>query len=172
MEEELFPSHISLNDPKNLEEERRLFYVAITRAGESLSLSYANSRYKWGILSSCNPSRFLSEISDEFVERPVIISRGNSSPSERLSFDGPSGLKPGNSGFLNERKMVRVERQPETSPSEASDPSSIHNGTKVEHSRFGIGVVVLLEGDKATVDFKNHGKKQLLLKFAKLKIVI
>jgi DNA helicase-2/ATP-dependent DNA helicase PcrA len=172
MEEELFPSHMSLNDPKNLEEERRLFYVAITRAGESLSLSYANSRYKWGLLSSCNPSRFLSEISDEFVERPILISRGNPAPTERLSFNTPSGPRPGNTGFLNERKMVRVERQPETTSSEASDPSSIHNGTKVEHSRFGIGVVVLLEGDKATVDFKNHGKKQLLLKFAKLKIVI
>jgi len=177
MEEELFPSHMSLNDPKNLEEERRLFYVALTRAGESLSLSYANSRYKWGLLGICNPSRFISEISEEFLERPVAVSRGNVSPADRYNSNTTYPPKPANYGFLNERKMVRLDSPtdrpaPTVSSTEAADPSQIHIGFIVEHARFGIGEVVLLEGDKATVDFSNHGKKQLLLKFAKLKIVI
>jgi len=80
-------------------------------------------------------------------------------------------VKPVNTDFLKERRLIRVGRQPETSASEASDTSLIRTGTKVEHQRFGTGVVEILEGDKATVNFPQHGKKQLLLKFAKLKIV-
>jgi DNA helicase-2/ATP-dependent DNA helicase PcrA len=172
VEEELFPSHMSLTDPKNLEEERRLFYVALTRAGESVSLSYANSRYKWGLLGNCNPSRFINEISEEYLERPVAFSRGNSQDTERLRSEPVFGSKPSNSGYLNERKLVRMDKQSENKVSDASDPAMIRIGNKVEHLRFGIGEVVAMEGDKATVDFTGHGKKQLLLKFAKLKIVI
>jgi DNA helicase II / ATP-dependent DNA helicase PcrA len=172
VEEELFPSHMSLTDPKNLEEERRLFYVALTRAGESVSLSYANSRYKWGLLSNCNPSRFIDEISEEYLERPLAFLRGNSIGTERLRSEPVYGSKSSNSGYLNERKLVRLDRQSDNKNSEASDPAMIRIGTRVEHLRFGIGEVVAMEGDKATVDFTGHGKKQLLLKFAKLKIVI
>jgi DNA helicase-2/ATP-dependent DNA helicase PcrA len=176
MEEELFPSHMSVNDPKDLEEERRLFYVALTRAGESISLSYADSRYKWGILSQCNPSRFISEISEKYLEFPVSFSSPKQAKSELYSFEDPGTqripvTKPLNTGMYKERKLLRVNTQTENKPSEASDPGQIHVGTTVEHTRFGIGVLVDIEGDKATVDFRNHGKKQLLLKFAKLKIV-
>lgn len=175
MEEELFPSHMSLSDPKNLEEERRLFYVAITRAGESLSLSYANTRYKWGLLGMCNPSRFITEIAEKYLEMPLSMPKSINPQSDRFSAESYESQKQINSGYLNERKMVRVNessQRPAISSQEASDPSLIKTGSIVEHSRFGIGEVILLEGDKATVDFKNHGKKQLLLKFAKLKIVI
>lgn len=175
MEEELFPSHMSLSDPKNLEEERRLFYVAITRAGESLSLSYANTRYKWGLLGMCNPSRFINEISEKYLEMPLSMPKSINPQHDRFSVDNYESQKQINSGYLNERKMVRVNesaQRPVISSQEASDPSLIKIGSIVEHSRFGIGEVIVLEGDKATVDFKNHGKKQLLLKFAKLKIVI
>jgi DNA helicase-2/ATP-dependent DNA helicase PcrA len=176
MEEELFPSHMSVNDPKDLEEERRLFYVALTRAGESISLSYAASRYKWGILGMCNPSRFISEISEKYLEFPLMASSGNTAKTERFAFESEvqrpiPGTKPLNTPFYKERKLLRMDKQPENKTLEASDPSMIRIGTHVEHPRFGIGEVFLLEGDKATVDFKNHGKKQLLLKFAKLKIV-
>jgi DNA helicase-2/ATP-dependent DNA helicase PcrA len=176
VEEELFPSHMSINDPKDLEEERRLFYVAVTRAGESVSLSYADSRYKWGILGNCNPSRFISEISDQYLEYPKAFSPGNSIKSGRFGFETEKSVSSGTTksvspGFLKERKLIKMDRQQGRMPSETSDLSLIHVGTKVEHLRFGIGEVVLMEGDKATVDFSNHGKKQLLLKFAKLKIV-
>jgi DNA helicase-2/ATP-dependent DNA helicase PcrA len=172
LEEDLFPSHMSLTDPKNLEEERRLFYVALTRAGESVSLSYANSRYKWGLLGNCNPSRFIDEISEEYLERPIAFSRGNITGTERFRSEPFYESKSSNSGFSNERKLVRLDKQSENKISEASDPAMMRIGTKVEHLRFGIGEVVAMEGDKATVDFTGHGKKQLLLKFAKLKIVI
>jgi len=175
MEEELFPSHMSLSDPKNLEEERRLFYVAITRAGESLSLSYANTRYKWGLLGMCNPSRFITEISEKYLEMPLLMPKSNNHVNDRFPTDNYESQKQINSGYLNERKMVRVNesaQRPAISSQEASDPSLIKIGSIVDHSRFGMGEVIVLEGDKATVDFKNHGKKQLLLKFAKLKIVI
>ena len=176
MEEELFPSHMSVNDPKDLEEERRLFYVALTRAGEGISLSFAGTRYKWGLLGQCAPSRFISEINEKYLEFPMINSPVNSGKPERLGFEEEKsnvqpGIKPLNTTFYKERKLIRVDIQHDNKPSQASDPTLIHLGTNVEHTRFGVGEVVELEGDKATVNFINHGKKQLLLKFAKLKIV-
>lgn len=176
VEEELFPSHMSINDPKDLEEERRLFYVALTRAGESASLSFADTRYKWGILGYCNPSRFISEISEEYLEFPVSMSQGHTVKSGNYNSEPEKTIRdnvssPGKTSFFGERKLIKMNRPQIIPPSEVSDTSLIKIGTIVEHSRFGEGTVVFLEGDKATVDFKNHGKKQLLLKFAKLKIV-
>jgi DNA helicase-2/ATP-dependent DNA helicase PcrA len=175
VEEELFPSHMSVNNPKELEEERRLFYVAVTRAEESVSLSFANSRYKWGILGYCNPSRFISEISEEYLEFPMAFAPNKSNSSNRNVFEEEVPVRaasnPNNQGYMKERRLLRISKQADNNPLESSDPSQIHVGTKVEHQRFGIGMVTELEGDKATVDFSLHGKKQLLLKFAKLKIV-
>jgi DNA helicase II / ATP-dependent DNA helicase PcrA len=172
VEEELFPSHMSVSDPRELEEERRLFYVAITRAEESLSLSYANSRYKWGLMSYCNPSRFISEIAPEYLDMPVVY------PGSRQNQGGPSSFeedlfkspKVSTAPPFRDRKLLRIGNQQPVSQGMASDPSLIRVGTKVEHARFGAGIVSALEGDKATVDFREHGKKQLLLKFAKLTI--
>jgi len=175
VEEELFPSHMSVNNPKELEEERRLFYVAVTRAEDSVSLSFANTRYKWGILGYCNPSRFISEISEEYLEFPMAFAPNKSNNSSKNIFEeeGPvrAASNPSNQGYLKERRLLRLSKQADNNTVESSDPSQIHVGTKVEHQRFGTGVVAELEGDKATVDFSLHGKKQLLLKFAKLKIV-
>ncbi len=175
LEEELFPSHMSITNPRDLEEERRLFYVALTRGEDSISLSFANSRYKWGLLGNCNPSRFIAEIPEEFLEFPISLSPNKSTNSTRFAFEdeGKSTIssKPAYQGYLNERKLIRVGKQPEQTAGEAADPSKIFVGTKVEHQRFGTGMVEFLEGDKATVNFTQHGKKQLLLKFAKLKIV-
>jgi len=176
VEEELFPSHMSVTNPKDLEEERRLFYVALTRAEDSISLSFANSRYKWGLLGNCNPSRFISEISEEYLEFPMSAAPSPPPKSTRYINDNtkPSATlepKPANTGYLRERKLLRVNNNANANTSPSADLSDIHIGTNVEHSRFGVGEVTALEGDKATVDFTNHGKKQLLLKFAKLKIV-
>ncbi|MEN8158258.1 MAG: UvrD-helicase domain-containing protein [Bacteroidota bacterium] len=198
VEEELFPSQMSIDNPKDLEEERRLFYVALTRAGKSALISYANQRYKWGIQHSCSPSRFIKEIDTKYLELPpdfypVIPQPGQ---DEKKKFVPESYRKvmerrsqPG-SVQVGGRKMVNVNQA--SQPSRASQPSSptassqppkdfspsdpklIRVGIRVEHPRFGIGEVTLLEGAdtnmKATVEFP-LGKKQLLLKFAKLRVV-
>ncbi len=175
VEEELFPSHMSVTNPKDLEEERRLFYVALTRAEESISISFANSRYKWGILGYCNPSRFISEISEKYLEFPVTFAPNKSINSGRNTFKEESPAGPAsnevNQRYLKAGRLIRVSFPPDSIPMEVSDPAKIHVGTRVEHQRFGAGEVTALEGDKATVEFSQHGKKQLLLKFAKLKIV-
>ena len=175
VEEDLFPSYLSANNPKEMEEERRLFYVAVTRAGESVSLSFANTRYKWGLLEYCRPSRFISEISEEFLELPVAYEPNKPVNAGRNSFElnSHSHTRPEHQhpGYLKEKRMLKVTPVNETGSAPASDPAHILVGTRVEHQRFGTGTVCALEGDKATVDFGQQGKKQLLLKFAKLKIV-
>lgn len=176
MEENLFPSGLSLDDPRELEEERRLFYVALTRAEESVSLSYANSRYKWGILNMSRPSRFISEIDEEFLELPYtyisipskgfddLFEAGNKRYTRETEF-------PGKTKYIPSRNLSSPGNSPSIPPEPPSDLSEITVGTLVEHSRFGTGTVVERERDKATVDFKGHGRKQLLLRFAKLRII-
>ncbi len=183
LEEELFPSQMSTSMPKDLEEERRLFYVAVTRAKEKVTISYAGTRYRWGLLTNCNPSRFISEIDEQFLDLPLslsmklsagdtnVISPGTtpSYPSQkRNSGDGLPRLKAG-------QKLVKIDKAPVTEPGGTADPSKIQVGMQVEHPRFGIGKVINKEGNppnvKATVFFKDHGQKQLLLKFAKLNII-
>ncbi|MCB8994513.1 MAG: UvrD-helicase domain-containing protein [Bacteroidales bacterium] len=175
VEEELFPSHMSVTLPSDLEEERRLFYVALTRAEDSISLSYANTRYKWGLLGNCNPSRFISEISETYLDYPLPLNSGpQPKPNTGNDFSKtskPYGSGAASTGFLKERRLVRMDKPVQNGSTESSDPSQIRPGQHVEHPRFGIGEVLILEGDKATVEFPGHGKKQLLLKFAKLKIV-
>jgi DNA helicase-2/ATP-dependent DNA helicase PcrA len=196
LEEKLFPSSFSgVYTPESLEEERRLFYVALTRAMKNAWLSYAKQRYSWGQLNFCEPSRFIGEIDERFLIQPT---------NQRISsfFDQPN-----NSFFqkketpLWEKEMPKntVQESPPRRPSaetavpqfgkrltqirqamsrpvfEADDPGTIDVGSIVEHQRFGIGKVLEMEGTdanrKATVLFENAGRKQLLLKFARLKIV-
>lgn len=169
MEENLFPSARSVNDPNDLEEERRLFYVAITRAKEELIISYAKSRFNWGNLEACRPSRFLKEIDQQYIE-------SSSNSIKETSKDGVSGktplTPPSSSPF---RKMSRISASTGTSsPVESGTESAggIIPGMKVVHERFGEGKVLQVEGnEKATVFFNGAGQKQLLLKFAKLRII-
>ncbi len=178
LEENLFPSQLSLNSRSDLEEERRLFYVAVTRAEKKLHLSYATSRYRWGTLNNCEPSRFLDELNPACLEldfkprMPILEEQGFS--GERIAWqqkDTFSKPKP------KVRKTTSILPKAHTpSPDFApSDTSGIEVGMEVEHERFGYGQVVKLEGNKqdikATILFKELGQKQLLLKFAKLRIV-
>ena len=188
MEENLFPSQMSLNTRSELEEERRLFYVAVTRAEKKCTLSYATSRYRWGNLTTCEPSRFLEEIDAKYMDAPVVESHG---PMSRPSFGGGERKqfqsKSGNNGptrafqkkqakpsFAPPKNLKKVSET--TAPSiTPSDASKIVVGAQVIHARFGKGKVLNIEGQspnkKATVFFPTAGQKQLLLKYAKLEVV-
>lgn len=178
LEEELFPSSMSMESPRQIEEERRLFYVAMTRAKKHLFLTYARRRMKYGITSDCEPSRFLRDIDKRFlksdkpempsfkdiVSRPAFIpQRPRIVPETHRTV-----LQTPPSNFIKVRKPV-AETQPVNNA-----PSSINGltvGSVIVHERFGEGVVERLEGSgldaKASVRFQNVGTKQLLLRFAK-----
>lgn len=181
LEENLFPSQLSLNSRTDLEEERRLFYVAITRAEKKLTLSYATSRYRWGNLTSCEPSRFLEEISEDFIETNVV--KVAQQETWESSWAGKFKLsdtfvKPGGTKSNTSNPVIPVKRPPTVSIPQsdfvADDTSDLQAGMEVEHQRFGTGKVLQVEGPvnekKATIFFQGLGQKQLLLKFAKLKI--
>lgn len=178
IEENLFPSQRSLTSREDLEEERRLFYVAITRAERRLTLSYATSRYKWGSLHSCEPSRFLDELDPQYLElefgvpTPAVQINQDQNPIiglKRESFSKPKPrIIPKTTSLLPKAHVPSADFKP-------SDTSNLQVGMEVEHERFGFGKVLTIEGKspnmKATVFFKELGQKQLLLKYAKLRIV-
>ena len=159
LEEDLFPSALSYNTRSELEEERRLFYVGITRAKENLYLSYANSRYRWGKLIYCEESRFLNEIDKEYLKfiesTPSKLTLKDSSIN-KIIYNSKSNLK----------------RLPKSSQSLSSIKINVSEGDNVSHEKFGIGEIIKIEGagndSKATVNFKKFGLKNLLLRFAKL----
>ncbi len=181
MEESLFPNMMSMGSRADLEEERRLFYVALTRAETNAYLTYAHVRYRWGKLVDCEPSRFIEEIDDKFLDHKL---------SEISSFSFPDDMstpKPRTSWKRPEKKSTMPPKKPLTPPvtpkgnfkkaSEASTGGSridftLEEGMRVVHDRFGMGTVVALTGAasdrKATIAFDNAGEKKLLLKFAKL----
>lgn len=176
LEENLFPSIQSLNSRFDLEEERRLFYVAITRAKENLTLSYAENRYRWGNLTLCEPSRFIDEIEARFLETPKKAPTHKTDKGSFLSKDDPHKT------FIFHKNKRLKKINPAPGYSKTQDPAfhsegldELQTGMEVEHQRFGKGKVINLEGNgsnkKATVFFKSTGQKQLLLKFAKLKII-
>ena len=179
LEENLFPSQLAVNSRDELEEERRLFYVAITRAEKRLTLSYAKTRYRWGTLTGCEPSRFLEEINPEFLDTlpvsdtkmsPSAIRQGNGIPSFSTNSFTKNNLKP------VVKKPVARQTDPKLFENFIpDDPKRIEIGMSVLHQRFGKGKVMQLEGNlpdmKATVNFEGEGQKQLLLKYARLKIV-
>jgi len=181
LEENLFPSQLSLNSRSELEEERRLFYVAVTRAEKKLHLSYATSRYRWGTLNNCEPSRFLDELNPaclelDFKSRSSTMEAAGSFQSERMAWtqkDMESFSKP-KPKVIKTTSILPKAHMP-TPGFAPSDTSALQVGMEVEHERFGFGKVVNLEGNrpdiKATIFFKELGQKQLLLKFAKLRIV-
>ncbi len=170
MEENLFPSIQSITSRADLEEERRLFYVAITRARKQAILSYAENRYRWGNLTSCEPSRFLEEIDEKCIDLPH-------KPAPRSSSFGTSFHKP--STFTNCRLQTNTTKKPDAQPRmehfESSPVEDIQAGMQVMHAQFGQGKVLSIEGTggnrKAVVFFAAIGQKNLLLKFARLQIV-
>ncbi|MFI5453591.1 ATP-dependent helicase [Pedobacter sp. UC225_61] len=184
LEENLFPSQMSLTSRIDLEEERRLFYVAITRAEKKLTITYATSRYRWGQLTSCEPSRFINEINPSYLElevvKPAKSSFGeNSFDSERKSWSQQREFtpKPTTSTTTIRPKTTSILPKAHV-PTPGFTPNAsneFQNGMDVEHEKFGFGKIVNLEGTlpdvKATVFFQGLGNKQLLLKFAKLRIV-
>lgn len=170
MEENLFPSIQSITSRADLEEERRLFYVAITRARKQAILSYAENRYRWGNLTSCEPSRFLEEIDERYIDLPH-------KPAHRSSSFGGGFHKP--SKFTNSRLTTNTAKKSDAQPRmehfESSPVEDIQAGMQVLHAQFGQGKVLSIEGTggnrKAVVFFAAIGQKNLLLKFARLKIV-
>ncbi len=183
MEENLFPSQMMLKNREDLEEERRLFYVAITRAEKKLTLSYAEQRYNWGKLTFCEKSRFIDEIDSKYLktyEREVTQIRPFEIPKNVSKWDIPirtvsstksqviSNLKPVNQA----KPAVAYVPSQDFKP---SDTSRLKAGDKVEHPKFGYGEVKKVEvqgpTSKALIHFESEGEKTLLLSFAKLRIV-
>ena len=199
MEENLFPSGMVGDSPRALEEERRLFYVAITRAEEHCFLSYAKTRFRYGKMEFGSPSRFLKDIDVRFLRLPqdagmfrrveeeaAVFRRENARGFAPDKEDAPYGGK--------ERVSVRPKQQiiaptvprnlkrvapsantASTSPSAGGSANRVQQGQLIEHERFGLGEVLKVEGEgdnaKATIRFKNAGDKQLLLRFARFKVL-
>lgn len=172
LEENLFPSQLSINSREELEEERRLFYVAITRAMKQLTFSFAQTRYKYGNLIHSDPSRFLNEVDEEFLDYSA------SGKFQRV-FQGKDMNTTGNN--LNsysipshsQLKKTPISLKP-TGP-KGDHPNLFKPGMDVSHGRFGKGKIVSIDGNgdnkMATIQFESEGEKKLLLKFAKLNIV-
>ena len=174
MEEDLFPSMLSKNSRSDLEEERRLFYVAVTRAKINLTLSYAVSRFKWGNLIQCEPSRFLEELDPKYIEHTFSIKNNKKDFTNAISKNKTSILKNKFSKPLNHLKKIN-NLSSSYNNKEEKDILKIKVGDQVVHERFGKGKVVEVNGEfpntKATVFFPSSGQKQLLLKFAKLQLI-
>lgn len=167
MEENLFPSALSISSRQELEEERRLFYVAVTRAEKMLTLSYANTRYQYGNASFQELSRFVDEIEDRYIDIPL---KKNLMPKVG-DLPKPMFAK---RKTIEKKTLKRVQHGPSAGNSPA-EINAIQVGMRVLHEKFGYGTVKHIEGEnndrKAVVFFDNTGEKQLLLRFAKLSIV-
>ncbi|MCX2682015.1 UvrD-helicase domain-containing protein [Galbibacter sp. EGI 63066] len=192
MEEDLFPSAMSMNTRSELEEERRLFYVALTRGEKQAYLTYTQSRYRWGKLIDAEPSRFIEEIDDQYLEyltppmdsdyryKPMIDSDifGEVDKS-KLRLKKPKSGTPPSSHKPSEEKLRKLRKIKPNIGEPTSNSNLFDNdlvvGNKVEHSRFGKGEIIKLEGvgndKKAEIRFDNGGIKKLLLRFAKLDVI-
>ncbi|HOO98935.1 MAG TPA: 3'-5' exonuclease [Bacteroidales bacterium] len=173
MEDTLFPSPISAGSARELEEERRLFYVAITRAKKQATLSYALNRYKWGNLERCNPSRFIRELDMQYVNFPQTA--GRSFRSSGVEDRKPSPIREEKIFYPSSPKLRKFHKTVTGNniPSITEDISELAVGDMVEHDRFGHGSIISMEGippnQTATVEFEHEGRKKLLLRFAKLR---
>jgi DNA helicase II / ATP-dependent DNA helicase PcrA len=178
MEENLFPSAMSMYDRNDLEEERRLFYVAITRAKQKLWITYANSRYRFGSLVQNDPSRFIKEVPPMHIDATYTGMSNRPSPASSAQ----SGLPPGFDKMPSLKKLADKLNAPKPAAHTPSpdfvpdDVSGVEVGMKVEHQKFGFGTIMSLEGGSqnriAAIDFgPAHGTKKIMLNFAKLRIV-
>ncbi|RXG13391.1 DNA helicase-2/ATP-dependent DNA helicase PcrA [Leeuwenhoekiella aestuarii] len=189
LEEDLFPSGMSMNTRSELEEERRLFYVALTRAEKQAYLTYTESRYRWGKLIDAEPSRFIEEIDEQYLDiqtpmdnyryKPMIDTDIFGEPDKsKLRLKKPvSGSAPtvGKPTEDQLRKLRKLRPQSNSQPQTDDLNGNLSKGMRVEHSRFGHGEVLGIEGvgqdQKAEIHFQTGGIKKLLLRFAKLKIL-
>ncbi len=192
LEEMLFPNAMSINTRDELEEERRLFYVVITRAKQRLWITYANSRYRFGTLVQNDPSRFIEEIPEQYMDRSY--SGGGSKNQGGTRWGGNSGFDRMKGWGVNDDGGTSKQGTRETpfylspkaqagklvehKPSAdfiASDTSQLQMGQKVEHPKFGFGEVMKMEGAAhnpiATVKFENNGEKKIMLNYARLRII-
>lgn len=195
LEEMLFPNAMSINSREELEEERRLFYVVITRAKHRLWISYANTRYKFGSLVQNEPSRFIDELPEDYIDRSFsgTGSRNqgfNTTAFERMNggwgggplgdkrYGPPPAKKKEETPFYMKPQPTAYQKVVEHKPSAdfvPSDTSNLKQGQKVEHQKFGFGEVVKMEGAAhnpiALVKFEHNGEKKIMLNYAKLRIV-
>ena len=188
LEENLFPSQMSLNSRQELEEERRLFYVAITRAMNKLTLSFATSRFKFGTINNAEPSRFLSELDPQYLQMDAVFSKGNQEMSSQsrtvvqtsrfgkpLSPTAKTAPSTVGQRFNTPTKPAAVAPPPVDPNFIGDDTKNIQLNQKIEHQRFGFGTVINLDGvgdnRKAEIEFEEFGKKMIVLKFAKLKLL-
>ncbi len=190
MEEDLFPSAMSMNTRAELEEERRLFYVALTRAEKQAVLTYTINRYRWGKLIDAEPSRFIEEIDEQYLDNQVVDFRRNFSPYLDTSLFGevdhsklrtvkPKAGTPPSIGRPTEKQLQKLRKIKPASVQPVAESATLYAdlsvGAKVNHERFGTGVVQSIEGigvnKKAEIKFESGGIKKLLLKFAKLQII-
>jgi DNA helicase-2/ATP-dependent DNA helicase PcrA len=193
LEENLFPSAMSMNTRSEIEEERRLFYVALTRAEKQVYLCYAQSRYRWGKLVDCEPSRFLEEIDEQYLDH--VAPKKEPLLNNKFLNKDIFGMPDENKIRFKKPLQRKVEKNPQRNVSKAPPPAASKNlkklsdavgnpnlfddqmvkGNIVEHVKFGRGEVVLLEGAgnsrKAEIKFESGDTKKLLLQFAKLKII-
>ncbi|MCF8335233.1 MAG: exodeoxyribonuclease V subunit gamma [Bacteroidales bacterium] len=174
IEEGIFPSRMSMNSDKELEEERRLFYVALTRAEEKAILSYANNRYKWGVSNKSRPSRFIYDIDPKYMNFPDY-EPGRNGESEPDDLKSDKLFDSGRNSAKKTRNLKKIGKSPKGNQPQAEYKGELQVGMKVEHDRFGKGKILNIEdgppNTKATIFFNEHGQKQLLLKYAKLKII-
>ena len=200
LEEMLFPNAMSINSREELEEERRLFYVVITRAKKKLWISYANTRYRFGSLVQNEPSRFLDELPEDMIDRSYAGGKSNTSSSawgqssafDRMNGGGwgdrseaqqaerrygpPPNKKPAAPSYVAPKPVAPkvVEHKP-SADFVASDTSNLQVGQRVEHQKFGFGEVIKMEGAAhnpiATVKFEQNGEKKIMLNYAKLRIL-
>jgi len=190
MEEDLFPSAMSMNTRSELEEERRLFYVALTRAEKQAYLTYTQNRYRWGKLIDAEPSRFLQEIDEQFIDnltpvdnyqfRPLInadifgdVDKSKLRQKKPVAGRPPAGNHPSEKQLRRLRKIKPQLSQPTTENGAVG--MDLQEGSLVDHSRFGKGEVLKIEGagndKKAEIRFERGDVKKLLLRFAKLRIL-
>tara|TARA_R110002050_G_scaffold56512_1_gene126985 strand:+ start:76993 stop:79323 length:2331 start_codon:yes stop_codon:yes gene_type:complete len=192
MEEDLFPSGMSMNTRSELEEERRLFYVALTRAEKQAYLTYTQNRYRWGKLIDAEPSRFIEEIDEQYVENLTPIDKsayrykslidadifGDVDKSKLRQIKPTSGVPPTtlkpNENQLRKLRKLKPELAQPIGNTNTVDPN-LAEGSLINHTRFGRGRVIKLEGTgndkKAEIQFDSAGVKKLLLRFAKLEVI-
>ncbi len=192
LEETLFPNAMSINTREELEEERRLFYVAITRAKQMLWLTYANTRYRFGNLAQNDPSRFIDELPEERLDRAYAAGnmRNNQTnlwnPFDRQQGNGYNNGKKDLSNqrtstvadkpsYITSNPVIKIQEHIPSPGFAPSDTSNLTQGQKIEHQKFGFGEVVKMEGAAhnpvATVKFEHNGEKKIMLNYAKLRIV-
>ena len=187
LEETLFPNAMSINTREELEEERRLFYVAITRAKQRLWLTYANTRYRFGNLTQNDPSRFIDELPEERLDRAFAGGnmRNNQQTNHWNPFDktktslekqiGERRVASEKPVYLLASQAIKIKEHIPTEGFTPSDTTNLQEGQKIEHQKFGFGEVIKMEGAAhnpvATVKFEHNGEKKIMLNYAKLRIV-